>query len=186
MGRIEGDVVVCAAYSHELPLYGVKVGLTNYAAAYCTGLLLARRLLKKFKLDTLYTEPKRSPVELSPLTMLMMDQVPSVPTWMLVWPVPPLVPVSSCQKEPLMVALTSPTAPNVSQASTLNPRISMLMSTVNTSWESTLLTTCVSSWMMMKICSRNSSRCTPKMVLLPTMLRPCTKRPMPLSVLIPT
>jgi len=52
--RIEGDVIVCAAYSHELPRYGVKVGLTNYAAAYCTGLLLARRLLKKFKLDTLY------------------------------------------------------------------------------------------------------------------------------------
>merc|ERR1712170_41383 len=52
--RIEGDVVVCAAYSHELPLYGIKVGLTNYAAAYCTGLLLARKLLKKFKLDTLY------------------------------------------------------------------------------------------------------------------------------------
>ena len=42
--RIEGDVVVCAAYSHELPRYGVKVGLTNYAAAYCTGLLLARRV----------------------------------------------------------------------------------------------------------------------------------------------
>lgn len=52
--RIEGDVIVCAAYSHELPRYGVKVGLTNYAAAYCTGLLLARRLLKKFKLDTVY------------------------------------------------------------------------------------------------------------------------------------
>nr|CAG4649521.1 EOG090X09YS [Scapholeberis mucronata]SVE93753.1 EOG090X09YS [Scapholeberis mucronata] len=52
--RIEGDVIVCAAYSHELPHYGVKVGLTNYAAAYCTGLLLARRLLKKFKLDTIY------------------------------------------------------------------------------------------------------------------------------------
>ena len=34
--------------------YGVKVGLTNYAAAYCTGLLLARRVLQKFKLDTLY------------------------------------------------------------------------------------------------------------------------------------
>ena len=33
-----------AAYSHELPRYGVKVGLTNYAAAYCTGLLLARRV----------------------------------------------------------------------------------------------------------------------------------------------
>jgi len=42
--RIEGDVIVCAAYSHELPRYGVKVGLTNYAAAYCTGLLLARRV----------------------------------------------------------------------------------------------------------------------------------------------
>lgn len=52
--RIEGDVIVCAAYSHELPRYGVKVGLTNYAAAYCTGLLLARRLLKKFKLDSIY------------------------------------------------------------------------------------------------------------------------------------
>uniref|UniRef100_A0A2C9JSV4 Large ribosomal subunit protein uL18 n=1 Tax=Biomphalaria glabrata TaxID=6526 RepID=A0A2C9JSV4_BIOGL len=52
--RIEGDVIVCAAYAHELPRYGVKVGLTNYAAAYCTGLLLARRLLKKFKLDETY------------------------------------------------------------------------------------------------------------------------------------
>merc|ERR1712111_30296 len=37
-----------------LPRYGVKVGLTNYAAAYCTGLLLARRLLQKFKLDSAY------------------------------------------------------------------------------------------------------------------------------------
>ena len=52
--RIVGDMVVCAAYSHELPRYGVKVGLTNYAAAYATGLLLARRLLQKLQLDTLY------------------------------------------------------------------------------------------------------------------------------------
>lgn len=52
--RIEGDVVICAAYAHELPRYGVKVGLTNYAAAYCTGLLLSRRLLNKFGLDELY------------------------------------------------------------------------------------------------------------------------------------
>jgi large subunit ribosomal protein L5e len=52
--KIEGDVIVCAAYAHELPKYGVKVGLTNYAAAYCTGLLLARRLLKKFHLDDIY------------------------------------------------------------------------------------------------------------------------------------
>lgn len=42
--RIEGDMILCSAYSHELPHYGVKVGLTNYAAAYCTGLLLARRV----------------------------------------------------------------------------------------------------------------------------------------------
>lgn len=52
--RIEGDYIICAAYSHELPRYGVKVGLTNYAAAYCTGLLLARRLLKQLKLDEIY------------------------------------------------------------------------------------------------------------------------------------
>merc|ERR1712058_111527 len=29
-------------------------GLTNYAAAYCTGLLLARRTLQKFNLDSIY------------------------------------------------------------------------------------------------------------------------------------
>jgi large subunit ribosomal protein L5e len=52
--RIEGDVIVCAAYAHELPRYGVKVGLTNYSAAYCTGLLLARRVLQKYKLDEIY------------------------------------------------------------------------------------------------------------------------------------
>jgi len=52
--HIKGDQIVCAAYSHELPKYGVPVGLTNYAAAYCTGLLLARRLLSKYKLGELY------------------------------------------------------------------------------------------------------------------------------------
>ncbi|GMT08636.1 hypothetical protein PENTCL1PPCAC_30810, partial [Pristionchus entomophagus] len=52
--KIEGDVVVAAAYAHELPRYGVKVGLTNYAAAYATGLLLARRHLKNIKLDGTY------------------------------------------------------------------------------------------------------------------------------------
>uniref|UniRef100_A0A8C5W993 Large ribosomal subunit protein uL18 n=1 Tax=Microcebus murinus TaxID=30608 RepID=A0A8C5W993_MICMU len=51
---IEGDVIVCAAYTHELPKYGVKVGLTNYAAAYCAGLLLARRLLNRFGMDKIY------------------------------------------------------------------------------------------------------------------------------------
>jgi large subunit ribosomal protein L5e len=48
---ITHDVCMLAAYSHELPRYGVKVGLTNYAAAYCTGLLLARRVNKKLGLD---------------------------------------------------------------------------------------------------------------------------------------
>merc|ERR1719187_1330132 len=52
--RLEGDRIVAAAYSHELPRYGVKVGLTNYSAAYCAGLLLARRVLKQLNLDSLY------------------------------------------------------------------------------------------------------------------------------------
>jgi len=45
------DVVLAAAYAHELPRYGIKVGLTNWAAAYATGLLLARRINKKFDLQ---------------------------------------------------------------------------------------------------------------------------------------
>ena len=51
---LAGDVVVCAAYAHELPRYGLTAGLTNYAAAYATGLLLARRTLQKFGLDSIY------------------------------------------------------------------------------------------------------------------------------------
>lgn len=45
------DVCIAAAYSHELARYGITLGLTNYAAAYATGLLLARRVNKKFNLD---------------------------------------------------------------------------------------------------------------------------------------
>ncbi|CAL1367167.1 unnamed protein product [Linum trigynum] len=51
---IAGDNVMAAAYSHELPRYGLEVGLTNYAAAYCTGLLLARRVLKQLEMDQEY------------------------------------------------------------------------------------------------------------------------------------
>lgn len=51
---IEGDKIVCAAYAAELPRYGIKVGLTNYAAAYAVGLLLARRLNQKYGLDETY------------------------------------------------------------------------------------------------------------------------------------
>lgn len=52
--KMVGDFVVAAAYAHELSRYGVKVGHTNFAAAYCTGLLCARRLLAKFNLDSKY------------------------------------------------------------------------------------------------------------------------------------
>ncbi|KAL7673993.1 hypothetical protein ACOME3_000277 [Neoechinorhynchus agilis] len=52
---LEGDRTICAAYSHELTRYGIRVGLTNYSAAYCVGLLVARRLLKKLRLDRRYT-----------------------------------------------------------------------------------------------------------------------------------
>lgn len=85
---IAGDVCVAAAYSTELPKFGLKIGLCNYAAgarpgcrdaacgaawrlsrarqtlipvrsdtrpsAYCTGLLLARRVLAKFGLSEVY------------------------------------------------------------------------------------------------------------------------------------
>ena len=53
--EITGDKVFCAAYSHELKRYGIKHGLTNWAAAYATGLLIARRALKKLGLDEDFT-----------------------------------------------------------------------------------------------------------------------------------
>jgi len=49
--EVTGDKVFCAAYGHELKRYGITHGLTNWAAAYATGLLLARRTLKKLELD---------------------------------------------------------------------------------------------------------------------------------------
>jgi len=52
--EIVGDKVMRCAYAHELPRYGLEVGLTNYAAAYCVGLLLARRHLKALNMDELY------------------------------------------------------------------------------------------------------------------------------------
>jgi large subunit ribosomal protein L5e len=52
--RVEGDYVMASAYSHELPKFGIKCGLTNYAACYATGLLLARRLLTKLNLADTY------------------------------------------------------------------------------------------------------------------------------------
>jgi len=52
--KLKGDVIVAAAYARELKRYGLTVGLNNYAAAYATGLLLARRVLSKFNLAEKY------------------------------------------------------------------------------------------------------------------------------------
>jgi large subunit ribosomal protein L5e len=52
--EIGGDKVFAAAYAHELKRYGITHGLTNWAAAYATGLLVARRTLKKLKLDEMF------------------------------------------------------------------------------------------------------------------------------------
>ncbi|CAG5125992.1 unnamed protein product [Candidula unifasciata] len=68
IARIKGDVILCAAYSHELPCYDMKVELTNYAAAWT---LLARRLLQ--------------------WRMWMVLLVPSKLTWMSVWLTPQLL-----------------------------------------------------------------------------------------------
>jgi len=43
---IKGDMIMAQADSFELKKWGVTAGLTNFAAAYATGLLTSRRLLK--------------------------------------------------------------------------------------------------------------------------------------------
>lgn len=48
---LEGDKILCQADSKELVKYGIKAGFKNYAAYYATGLLIARRVLKKLNLD---------------------------------------------------------------------------------------------------------------------------------------
>ncbi|EME50014.1 hypothetical protein DOTSEDRAFT_31141 [Dothistroma septosporum NZE10] len=48
--ELTGDKVFVAAYAHELKRYGITHGLTNWAAAYCVGLLIARRALSKLDL----------------------------------------------------------------------------------------------------------------------------------------
>ena len=50
-----GDKVLAEADSRELKRYGLPAGLKNYPAAYCTGLLVGRRVLKKLGLDDTYT-----------------------------------------------------------------------------------------------------------------------------------
>jgi large subunit ribosomal protein L5e len=58
--KLQGDFVLVHASSKELPRYGIKHGLTNWTAAYATGLLAARRALTKLGLADKYegvTEP---------------------------------------------------------------------------------------------------------------------------------
>ncbi|TFK55915.1 hypothetical protein OE88DRAFT_1622060 [Heliocybe sulcata] len=52
--RLQGDFVLTAASSKELPRYGINHGLTNWTAAYATGLLCARRALTKLGLADKY------------------------------------------------------------------------------------------------------------------------------------
>jgi len=52
--ELNGDKVLCQASSKELVKHGLTTGLKNYSAAYCTGLLIARRLLTKLGLDEIY------------------------------------------------------------------------------------------------------------------------------------
>ena len=52
--QIDGDRIMAQASSKELARYGLETGLKNYAAAYCTGLLCARRLLQKLGMDKTY------------------------------------------------------------------------------------------------------------------------------------
>jgi large subunit ribosomal protein L5e len=59
--KLEGDSVLASAYSHELPAFGVKHGLTNFAAAYCTGLLAARRVLSNLSLEKVEFDDENGP-----------------------------------------------------------------------------------------------------------------------------
>ena len=57
---LKGDFVMTQATSAELKKFGVTAGLTNYAAHYATGLLLARRLLALKKMDSLFDGVKKA------------------------------------------------------------------------------------------------------------------------------
>lgn len=68
--KIQGDSVLTFASSKELPRYGIKHGLSNWAAAYATGLLCARRALTLLGLADKYegvTEPDGTFSEVEPL-----------------------------------------------------------------------------------------------------------------------
>jgi len=51
---IQGDRTITQADSQELRRFGITAGLTNYASAYATGLLVARRLLTLKNMAKIY------------------------------------------------------------------------------------------------------------------------------------
>ena len=55
---LAGDKILCQADSRELQKWGLKTGFTSYPAAYGTGLLLARRLLKQLNIADTYKGTK--------------------------------------------------------------------------------------------------------------------------------
>lgn len=68
--KIQGDAVLTHASSRELPRYGIKHGLSNWPAAYATGLLCARRALTILGLADKYegvVEPNGEMTETEPL-----------------------------------------------------------------------------------------------------------------------
>jgi len=52
--NVSGDHCMAHATSNELSKWGMTAGLTSYMAAYATGLLVARRLLQKLKMDQVF------------------------------------------------------------------------------------------------------------------------------------
>merc|ERR1712226_584455 len=140
--RMQGDIIVAAAYSHELPKYGLSVGLKNYAAHYCTGLLLARRVLNKFKLDELYVGQTEADGEEYNVEPVDDGPGPSGASWTSVSTGPPPATRSSAPSRVLSTAAsTSPTTTRGSPASTTSPRSSTPRPTAATSSAPTSRTT---------------------------------------------
>jgi large subunit ribosomal protein L5e len=50
-------VIVCIAYAHKLPKYGVKIGLKNYAVEHIVLLQLAHRLFNRYGMDKNLSRP---------------------------------------------------------------------------------------------------------------------------------
>jgi len=72
--KVAGDDVIQAAYSHELPAFGIAHGLTNYAAAYATGLLVARRTLAKLGIADKFEGAKEATGEYAAVRTKKEDQ----------------------------------------------------------------------------------------------------------------